>query len=275
MKNFPTFTRFVTTLLWCLSTAAFAQSSVKLEHDSSWELSGHTCTIRVFQLANLKSEDTGPLFLSIYARPDAGYDGANSPGRLIARAAIDSLVASETRNNIVVTAKAHATRPREQFTALLVEQQTGRRTFSVLDYVVYTSTYTFPRRQSGGVGSEDAAIGTGDLSLQGVTLGGLRRHADFTVEKIQNQRFANVTGPLRLAVYATPAPYDGSQVPIIIATRPLGMLAQGDSYTHLQGRFTLKRPGRGVFYLALALEEDQGSGFQRVVFAASPDPRQF
>jgi hypothetical protein len=157
----------------------------------------------------------------------------------------------------------------------LIETKNGRR-YAVADYVIYTSTYTFPPRQLGGVGSDDFAIGDGNLGFVGnAALTGVRRQGEFLIEKIQNQREGAATGPLRLAVYATPEPYNGSATPTIIATRPLGMLAQGDFYQNLAGRLTLKRPGRGIFYLALVLEEDQGSGFVPVSYVVSPEPRQF
>ena len=248
MKTLRTFSRFCAMLTCCLSASVFAQSGLKLEHDSSWEIAARSCTIRASQLANLRSEDTGPLFLSVYVRSGTGYDGVNSPGRLLARAPIGPLAANTTMNNIVVTTKARAVGAREQFTTLAVEEQSGPRTFTISDYVVYTSTYTFPRRQNGGVGSEDSAIGVGDITFRGMnSLTGTGRRADFAIEEIQNQRASNATGPLRLAIYATPAPYDGSPRPIVIATRLLGRLAQGDFYTHLQGSLTLKRPGRGPF----------------------------
>src|SRR6185369_5831942 len=103
------------------------------EHDSSWETVGRQGTIRALQLANLGGEETGPLFLSVYAKGGAGYDGTGSPGALICRAPIGSLAANATANNILVTARARLLPPGEKFTALLVEKQNGRR-FTVLDY---------------------------------------------------------------------------------------------------------------------------------------------
>lgn len=276
MKTLRTFTRLCVALTCCLSSNAFAQSTLKLEHDSSWEIAARHCTIRVSQLANLGAQDTGPLFLSIYARAGAGYDGVNSPGRLLARAPIAPLAANTTANNIIVTVKAHSVPAKEQFTTLAVEEQSGRKTFIISDYVVFTSTYTFPRGQSGGVGSDDSGIGAGDITFRGTnSLTGTRRHADFSIEEIQNQRELSASGPLRLAIYATSEPYDGSTTPVVVATRLLGQLAQGDFYNHLQGRLKMKRPGRGTFYLTLAVEEDQGAGFQTVTYVAYPEPRQF
>jgi hypothetical protein len=247
-----------------------------LEHDSSWEIAERrACTIRIAQLANLGSEETGPLFASIYAKPGAGYDGTGSPGALVARAPIESIPGNSTVNDIVVTTKAKPTRPGEKFTALVIETRNGRR-FELAQYVIYTSTYSFPARQFGGVGSDDFSIGYEYLGLIGnASLTGAKRRGDFAIEKIQNQRESAASGPLRLAVYATSAPYDGSGTPAIVATRPLGALAQGDFYTNLRGKLKLKRPGRGTFYLALVLEEDQGSGFVPVSYANSPEPRQF
>jgi hypothetical protein len=256
--------------------ACSASAQLKLEHDSSWELTGRQCTIRVLQLANLGGEDTAPLFLSIYAQRGTAYAGTGSPGQLVARAPIGALAANTISNNIVVTTRGRLVPPGEKFTMLAVETQDGRR-FTILDYVVYTSTYTFPRRQNGGVGSEDAGIGAGgDVVLRGaVSLTGQRRTADFAIDEIQNQRENAVTGLLRLAVYATPEPYNGTGTPVVVAVRPLGHLAQGDFYNHLQGRLVLRRPGRGTFYLTLVVEEDQGGGFQPVAYYGAPEPRQF
>ena len=275
MREIQTFIRACIALTICFATNSFAQSGLKLEHDSSWEIVSQQCTIRVFQLANLTSEDTGPLFLSVYTKPGTGYDGTGKPGILLARAPIAPLPANTIANNIVVTTRARAIPPGEKFSALMVESQSGRK-YQIEDYVVYTSTYTFPRGQSGGVGSDDASIGAGNIIFRGAnSLTGERRRADFVIDEIQNQREGSASGTLRLAIYATPAPYDGSLNRTVVATRPLGRLAQGDFFNHLSGRMLLKRPGRGAFYLTLAVEEDQGSGFQTVAYVTYPGPRQF
>jgi hypothetical protein len=257
-----------------LASGLWAQSGLKLEHDSLWEIVGKECIIHASQLANLRAEATGPLFLSIYVKPGTGYDGTGSPGRLLSRAEISPLGAGAVANNIVVTAKARGVPHREQYTALVVEEQTGSKTFTIADYVVYTSTYAFPAKQNGGVGSQDAGIGDGNITFEGATLAGVARAGEFSIDRIQNRR-DTFTGQLRLAVYATPAPYAGGAEKAVIATRPLGQLAPGDFYNHLQGRLSLKRPGRGTFYLTLALEEDQGSGFQTVIYSNIPEPRSF
>lgn len=267
--------RLVTLLAFILASSSFAQSELKLEHDSSWEIVGKECTIRASQLANLRAEETGPLFLSLYAKPDTGYDGNGSPGRLVARAPLGVLSANGTLNNIVVTTKARGVPRREQFTALVVEELSGKKTYTIVDYVVYTSTYTFPAKQNGGVGSQDSGVGTGNVAFEGsAAIGGVGRFGDFNVDRIQNHR-ETLTGLLRLAVYATVEPYAGGGDATIIATRPLGHLAPGDYYNHLQGRLTLKRPGRGAFYISLVLEEDLGNGFQPVIYVNAPDPRPF
>jgi hypothetical protein len=257
----------------CLSGHAVAQ--VKLEHDSSWQLVGRQCTIRALQLANLGAEETPPLFLSVYAKPFTGYDGVGSPGALLARAPIGPLAGNAIANNIEVTTAARSLPPGEKFTTLVVERQEGRK-FVILDYVVYTSSYTFPRRQSGGVGSDDLGVLGGNIVFRGAaSLTGERRTADISVDQIQNQRETSTSGLLRLAIYATPAPYDGSTTPVVVAQRPLGHLAPGDFYHRLQARLMIRRPGRGLFYLSLVVEEDQGAGFQPVAYVNVPDPRQF
>jgi hypothetical protein len=276
MKELQLIQRLVLGLFLIGATHVLGQPTVKLEHDSSWEIGARrACTIRIAQIANLSSEDSGPLFAAIYAKPGAGYDGGSSPGTLVARAPIGSIAGNSTANNLVLTTKAKPVRPGEKFTALLIETQNGRR-YTMADYVVYTSTYEFPGRQFGGVGSDDFAIGDGNLGFLGTTtLSGQRRRGDFFVERIQNRREGSASGPLRLAVYATPEPYDGSTAPAVLATRPLGMLAQGDFFHNLAGKLTLKKPGRGAFYLALVVEEDQGSGFVPVSYVNSSEPREF
>ena len=117
--------------------------------------------IRALQFSNLRPEPTGPLFLSIYVKPDTGYDGTGSPGRLVSRTALDPLAAGAVAHNIVVSAKALGVPRREQYATLVVEEQTGTRTFTIADYVVYTSTYTFPARQNGGVGVRTRRLAKG------------------------------------------------------------------------------------------------------------------
>src|SRR5215218_9442623 len=97
---------------------ASGQPTVKLEHDSSWVIANRQCTIRVLQLANLSAEDTGPLFLSVYVRSGVAYDGAGSPGILVARAPIGSLAGNTIVNDIVATAKARGIPPGEKFSSL-------------------------------------------------------------------------------------------------------------------------------------------------------------
>src|SRR5687767_14635440 len=124
----------IAVLTFGLAFNLFAQSGLKLEHDSSWEIVGRECTIRAVQLANLRAEATGPIFLSIYVKPDTGYDGTGSPGRLLSRAEIAPIAAGTVANNIVVTAQARGVPRREQYTALVVEEQTGPKTFTIADY---------------------------------------------------------------------------------------------------------------------------------------------
>lgn len=259
----------------CCGVALHAQPNIQLNHDSSWHIQGREVTIRALEVVNVGDQDTGPLFLSIYARTGTGYDGVGSPGKLLARATIDPIPAGTSRQSIEVVTKLRAPAPKEQFTALAVEEKAGRA-YTVLNYVIYTSTYTFPRRQNGGVGSDDQSVGLGDVAFHGnVSLTGVKRRGDFSIEKIQNHRDGiEATGPLRLAVYATREPADGS-APVLIATRSLGALAPGDFYHGLQGRLNLKRPGRGTFLLSLALEEDQGGGFQTLTSVPMAEPRQF
>src|SRR5689334_22069927 len=111
LKGLP---RFVSVIAVAWATNIFAQPSVKLEHDSVWAIGAkRQCTIVISQIANLSSEETGPLFVSIYAKPGAGYDGGNSPGALVARAPIASIPGNSTAHNIVVTTKAKPVRPGE------------------------------------------------------------------------------------------------------------------------------------------------------------------
>lgn len=268
------FTRLFGVALAWAAFNAFGQPVLKLEHDSSWDLNKRQCTIRALQLANLSGEDSGPIYLSVYARAGTGWDGVGSPGTLLARAPIESIPANTTLNNIVVTTKGRSLPQGEKFTSLLVETKVGKK-YVPVDYVIYTSTYAFPRGQRGGVGSDDSVIGSGDIVITGATLTGEKRRADYVIEKIQNLREVDMTGPLRLAVYATPEPFDGSANRTIIATRPLGQLAQGDYYQNLGGKLNLKRPGRGLFYLTLAVEEDRGTGYETAAYVTIPEPRQF
>src|SRR5262245_9247856 len=83
----------------------FAQPNIQLHHDSSWEIAGRKCILRTLQVTNVGAKDTGPLFLSIYARSGAGYDGTGSPGKLLARAEIAPIPAMAAVNNIVLTTK--------------------------------------------------------------------------------------------------------------------------------------------------------------------------
>jgi hypothetical protein len=269
-------TAYIAVLTLFVAADAFGQPNVQLNHDSSWEIIGRQCVIRASEISNIGNESTGPLFVSIYVKGDTGYDGNGSPGRLLARAEIAPIPANSSANNLVLTTKLRGSSSGEKFSALLVEEKIGRR-YVPLNYVVYTSTYTFPRRQNGGVGSEDGAVGIGDIGFHGTTLlAGAGRRADFNIEKIQNRREGiELSGLLRLAIYATPEPYDGSVAPAVIATRVLGRLAPGDYYQQLQGRLTLKRPGRGLFHLTLALEEDQGAGFLPLSYVSVSEPRQF
>ncbi len=246
----------VLAITFAFTGSSFGQGAITLMHDSSWEVVGRDVTIRVAHILNTTTEDSGPLFLSLYARPTTVYDGTGSPGQLIARAPLDNIPAGQTLENAVVTTRAKAIRPGAKFTTLAIERHEGRK-FTIVDWVVYTSLYSFARGQTGGVGSEDGAIGNGDIAVTSPTLTVKGRRGTFNIPEIQDQRPSDTTGLLRVAVYAT----DGNSNQLV-GSRVLGWLAPGDFYTDLQGNLTLKRPrGRAFSSYLLAIEEQQDAGW--------------
>jgi hypothetical protein len=255
---------------------ALAQSSLWLTHDSSWRIEGRELVIETLAINNPNgAEESGPLFLSIYAQPGAAYDGG-VPGQLLGRAPIESIPAGGRVENVSVRTRVRAARPGFKFTALMLERQNGKK-YEIVDWVAFTSLYAFPRKQNGGVGSQDTAIGIGDIAVSGGAMTLTGRRAEITVQRIQSQRELTRTGTLRLAIYASATPYGGG-VPDgqLLATRVLGELAPGDYFRDLSAKLLLKKPRpRGEYYITMLVEEEQESGWMPVGFAAEVGPQLF
>ena len=238
-----------------------AQGGVELSHDSSWQIVGREMIIRVAAIQNTSGEDSPPLYLSLYAQSGTVYDGGK-PGKLLAREALGTIPAGGLLNNTVVTTRARRAGKGMKFSALLIEVRNGRK-YEWVDYVVYTSPYSFAAKQNGGVGSDDLAIGRGDIVVTGLGFTTQGRRALFSLEKVQSQRAIGHTGLLRLAIYAAPeSSDDGGEVEArLVGTKELGTLAPGDFFLNVSGKMPMKRLKRGAYTLVLALEEDQGGGF--------------
>lgn len=256
------------------SSAAFGAEW--LTHDSAWRIVGREVVIDVKSVTNPTAEESGPLFLSLYAQSGGWYEGG-APGQLMYRAPLESLPGNGRVDNIQAGGRVKLPKAGPKFTALLIERQTGKKTFEVIDYVVFTSPYTFPRKQDGGIGSEDTAIGVGNIALEDVTVAVAGRRANFRVGKLQNQRETITTGTLRLAVYASAEPFTGDPTGAhLLSSRLLGHLAPGDYMHNLQGTLPLKKPkGKGTYYVTLAVEEEGDTGFVPVAFSTIPEPTQF
>jgi len=257
-------------LLMAFATPVLAQPVVSLVHDSFWKIVGRQVSIEVATISNSGTEDSGPVFLSLYAQSGAAYDGG-PPGILLARAPIGSIMAGQTVNNLAVTTRLHAVRTGLKFTALMIEQQNGRK-YSILDWVSFTSTYSFPRGQNGGVGSDDSAIGRGDIAVTGAAISVTGRRATVDIAEVQNQRETDATGMLRMSVYSTTTPYSGGLIEgQLLATRVLGQVAPGDYYDNLHATMLLKPVRRRVpSFLTLVVEENQtGDTFTPVAWVAA------
>lgn len=238
-----------------LSFTAHAQG-ITLAHDSWWEIQGRTVTIHVSIIENGSGEDTGPLNLSLYAKGGTVYDGAGSPGQLLARVAIDSIPAGQSAQNLTLTTRVRASRPGMKFSALTVERKNGRK-YEIVDWVVYTSLYAFPRNVGGGVGSDDSAIGRGNIAVSNPSLEVTRRRATFTVDQIQSQREVGLTGTLRLAVYVNDGgAASGNALGAVI----LGQLAPGDYFNNLHGTIAMRNAPRNSSPDRLLVVEEQTDG---------------
>src|SRR4051794_28775642 len=91
------------------TTTALAQQSLWLTHDSAWSIEGRELVINVATITNPTTEDSGPLFLSIYAQPGSAYDGG-APGQLLGRAPLDAITAGAQVNNVEVRTRLKAPR---------------------------------------------------------------------------------------------------------------------------------------------------------------------
>ena len=275
LKSWSRSTLLTASFLFTACLALRAQQTFKVAGDSSWELTGRDLTIHATQISNFGANDSGPLFLSIYAQSGVPYNGGGaSPGRLLGRIPIGTIAAGAQISGVTVTARHRVVPQGYKFTTLVLEEKNGRR-FTILDYIPYYSSYAFPRGQNGGVGSEDSGIGRGDVTMLGANSLTVRgRRADFAIEKIQSQREPNATELLRLAIYASDAPYDGGPNRTVLGVRSLGTLAPGDYYGNVQGRMPLRHIRRGIYYLTLAVEEMRGGEFVPVAYVPYPDAQQ-
>lgn len=261
--------------LLVFTIAATAQQSLWLTHDASWRIDGRELVIDVANITNPTQEESGPLFLSVYAQSGSAYDGG-APGQLLGRAPLDPIAAGAQTGGIQLRTRLKGFRAGTRFTALVLERQEGRK-FIIVDWVAFTSTYTFTRKQDGGVGSEDGAIGRGDIYFSGGGLSTGGRTSGFSIDKLQNQRELETSGTLRVSIYATAAPYSGGTPDgQLLFSRVLGRLAPGDYFRDIEGVAHLKKPRpRGSYYISLVIEEVQPGGFRPVAYITQSDPTAF
>ncbi len=99
--------------------------------------------------------------------------GPVRPAACLSRAEIGPLGPGAVANNIVVTAKARGVPRREQYSALVVEEQTGQQNFHDRGLRrLHIDLHISRAKQNGGVGSQDAGIGDGNITFEGATLRG-------------------------------------------------------------------------------------------------------
>lgn len=80
--------------------------------------------------------------------------------------------------------------------------------------------------------------------------------------QIHNNREAGASGSLRLQIWATEAPYDGTNdiVGFVIGTANLRPLAAGADYFNVVKRVAYRRPPAGYYFTTITLEERYSDG---------------
>jgi hypothetical protein len=141
----------------------------------------------------------------------------------------------------------------------------------VQDFVPLGSTITLDRTMFGGLsggGSPGSGPGVDMMGRTAYTLS--KTNVNIIVSKIVNNR-QDVTGPLRLGLWATAEPYvEGPINGVKIAERPLGRLAVGAAYLDVSGQVPYTKPVAGTYYILLTLEELQGANYVVVDSVAFP-----
>jgi hypothetical protein len=238
-------------------------SDVELDGIIGWRVSGKTITIEAGAVVNSGGGTSGTLRLQTWATASP-YSGGTINGYILGTYRMNPLRAGYQYTNVRGNAKYYSPPSGVYYTTVTLEEYTSSG-FVIVDYLTFSSTSSFSSGSYGGFGGDGAGTGAG-LHLEGtVSYKIAKTRATLTSAKVVNNRSSGTSGTLRLRLWLTSEPYNGSSIfGYPVATRPLGILSSGYYYYNITGAVDYFKPPRGIYYVTMTLEEFNGSGYEIV-----------
>jgi len=253
MKTLGTFRQLLAVIPLLLVTSMEAQD-LDLVGEVSWFRFKKRVEIIAQQVANHSPWASGPIRLQIWATAEP-FTGGDLTGYPIATLNLSPLAGRRSYVSIDYLVAFRPPPPGLYYTTMtLEERQSGG--YVITDFVTFDGVVNFG---TWGVG-ETTTSPTTDVAMNGVvSWTSANSRVTIRAQEITNSR-QKTTGPLRLRLWATEAPYFGGPLTgTPLARRGIGRARSQRTLTNISRRALFRVPEyEGWYYITLALEEYHG-----------------
>lgn len=258
-------------LAFLFVTASVRAQEIDLVGSTSWSRRGAALRIAAERVENLRDEGwSGDLRLRIWATYDID-DGTNAlTGYVLGTYNLRPLQAGYAYVDLSRVVRYNRPPPGLYYTTITLEENTA-------DGYFITDSANFPgivNLGGYGYGAVDDLGTTGDVGFAGDVswLAGNGRVKIYT-EQMLNQRGSGRSGYLRIRLWATATPYAGEALlqGYPMATRGVGRLAGGGSFSFFSRSAIFRPPPTGEYYVTMTLEELVPGGWNIVDYVTFPD----
>jgi hypothetical protein len=236
-----------------------AGQELDLIGQSGWE-QWSARRLRVFadEIANYRSSTSDPLRLEIVATPELPSGGDFSQGYTIGTLLLRELRGNDSFFDIDYLVRYYAPTAGIYYTSIVLSEETDSG-HQVTDWEIFTDPVNF-----GGYGVGDAIADEPDepVFFEGnVSWRSAWGRVLLSADTIVNEG-ATRSGLLRMRLWATLTPYDGSLLDgYLLANKQLGKLKSGFQFINYERTAPFYHPPEGLYYITLTLEEKSGRGW--------------
>ena len=210
-----------------------------------------------------KENATGTIMVRLWAT-DSPYNGGTLSGKVLAEYKLEGLNAGSYYSPVSKTIRTTLPATKRHYFLVLTIAEYSSGGYGITDYRNFENSVLL------GPAKLFTLAGPWSYSYSGE--GG---YLDIQVAKISHNRTGS-TGTLKLAVWATDAPYrgggiEGYQLGFVTKTA----LKPGYSYSAVKNRAKFKRPPSGTYYITLVLSEFSGSDYRIVDYLGASKTMSF
>ena len=246
-----------------LFLSLFAASAVAQDLDLGgsvgWRKIGRVMRIHAERIENNGTNRSGFLRLQIWATTNV-YDGTNDiTGYVLGTFNLGSLDPDTVFVNASRLVRFLPPPPGLYYTTMTLEEETADG-FLIVDSVNFEGIVNFGGY---GAGALNDLAPNGEVTFAGdVSWLAGNRHVEIFAGQILNTRATGRTGVLRIRLWATTTPYDGSFLSgYPMATVRVGRVYAGFFLPDFDRRTFFRAPPTGEYFVTMTLEEFSGGGW--------------